>query len=601
MSQIALNHASLRYTEYPLLNDISLTIEPGERVAIVGRNGMGKSTLMHVLAGRTSLDTGELMIARGTCSSLFLQDDYPKLSGPIGQALIDHLDQHDVGSHYWSIQTALSSYLSQLCVDPEQDSQTLSGGQLRRAWLAFALAQEADIYFLDEPTNHLDIPTMQWLTQTLATTKATLILISHDRQFMQNLCTRYIDLEHGHIRDFSGRYEDFIKHREQSLAAEATAQKLANKVLAQEEAWIRQGIKARRTRNEGRVRNLKKLREEAKARRQHMGNLTLTQQKQAKTGKELISCDQVSIGYGDTLLIKSFDSILFRGDKIAIIGANGTGKTSLIRTLLSEQAPLHGIIEKRHDLTIRYFDQAKQILDGEQTIVNFVSAGRTHIPMGDSNLHIISYLNNFLFSHQQAQSKIHSLSGGEKNRVLLAYILSFTADILILDEPTNDLDLETLEVLENYLNESKLTLLFTSHDQYFINAVASTLWAINDKQLIQFDGSYDDWIIYNKERAQPAYKEAKAMQNKASTNQPNKKPKKLSYHEERTLKTLPDNIEKNETALTALHEAMSNPDFFKQDPDLIRDKQQQLEQLQQTIDAQYTQWEALIQKQNSLS
>jgi len=601
MPQIYLKDAYLRFSEHPILDHISLVIEPGERIAIVGRNGAGKSTLLQVLANQLALDSGELSIERHSHLAYFQQDHYPTITGSILEALIKQVDEESTGSHYWSIQNNIKKYLTELNIDLKAPAENLSGGQLRRAWLAFTLAQDAQVLLLDEPTNHLDLPTLKWLLQTLKQTTNTIILISHDRAFMQALCNRYIDIEHGKLSSYSGDYESFLKHREEAWAAQEIERKQAAKVLAQEEAWIRQGIKARRTRNEGRVRRLKSLREEAKARRTRLGSVKLTQQTPQLTGKELIVLTQCAIGYNDKCLINAFDSVIFRGDNIALIGANGTGKTSLIKTLLGEQEPLSGLIKKRHDLTISYFDQTKKQLDVEKTILDFVSHGRTHIDVGDESLHISSYLNQFLFSYKEALQKIKTLSGGQKNRVLLAHALSFSCDFLILDEPTNDLDIETLEVLENYLSESKTTLLFTSHDQYFINTVASTIWVIQpDKTLLQFDGSYDEWQRFQKEKQNIKIENTKkdsATGNKMVAKQ---QKTKLSYHEQRALDLLPKEIEKLEEQLEQVQNSMADPEFFKQEASAIKVQQEKLEALQKEIDEKYAQWEAISLKQEGL-
>jgi ATP-binding cassette subfamily F protein uup len=600
MPQLYLKDAYLRFSEHPILDHISLVIEPGERIAIVGRNGAGKSTLLQVLANQLSLDSGELVVERNTHIAYFQQDHYPIISGPVLEALISQLDEEATGSHYWSIQNNIKKYLTELGIDLEAHAENLSGGQLRRAWLAYTLAQDAQVLLLDEPTNHLDLPTLQWLSQTLKQTSCTIILISHDRAFMQALCRRYIDIEHGTLSSYSGDYESFLKHREEAWSAQEIERKQAAKVLAQEEAWIRQGIKARRTRNEGRVRNLKSLREQAKARRTRLGSVEIKQRDQQLTGKELMVITQCEIGYANKVLINAFDSVIFRGDNIALIGANGTGKTSLIKTLLSDQEPLSGDIKKRHDLRISYFDQTKHLLDPEKTILDFVSHGRTHITLNEESLHISSYLNQFLFSYKEALQKIKTLSGGQKNRVLLAYALSFECDFLIFDEPTNDLDIETLEVLENYLSETKVTLLFTSHDKYFINTVASTLWVIQpDKTLLQFDGSYDDWAQYQK--AQLALTKEKTQKDKTSAPKTTQKKKaKLSYNEQRALELLPQEIEKLEEKMEVLQNEMADPEFFKQDQESLKKNQESLEALQKEIETKYEQWEAITLKQNGL-
>jgi ATP-binding cassette subfamily F protein uup len=599
MPQIYLKDAFLRFSEHPILDHVSLVIEKGERIAIVGRNGAGKSTLLQVLAATTPLDSGEMKMERNTHLAYFLQDHYPKIQGPILEALIDQLDEEVAGGYYWSIQNNIRKYLTELGIDLEAKAENLSGGQLRRSWLAYTLAQEAEILLLDEPTNHLDLQTLEWLLQTLKQSSKTLILISHDRAFMQALCNRYIDLEHGKLASYPGTYEDFITHREEAWAAQEVARKQAEKFLAQEEVWIRQGVKARRTRNEGRVRRLEGLRNEAKARRSHLGSVTILQSQSQMTGKELIVLDQCVVGYGDKTLIQAFDSIIFRGDKIALIGANGTGKTSLIKTLLGQMPPLSGQVQRRYDLKTSYFDQAKQVLDVEKSIVDFVSQGRTHISVGEESIHINSYLNQFLFTYKEAQQKIKVLSGGQKNRVLLAYALSFSCDFLVLDEPTNDLDIETLEVLENYLSETKTTLLFTSHDQYFINTVASTLWVIQeDNTLLQFDGSYDDWAQFKKNQAS-ASKGSASKEKQETLKATQKKVVKLSFNDQRALEMLPQEIEKLEAQIEAITQQMAQPDFFKQSPDAIKTTQESIGKLQQEVERKYAAWEAITLKQGA--
>jgi ATP-binding cassette subfamily F protein uup len=598
MPQIYLKDAFLRFSEHPILDHVSLVIEKGERIAIVGRNGAGKSTLLQVLAATTPLDSGEIKMERNTHLAYFLQDHYPKIQGPILEALIEQLDEEVAGGYYWSIQNNIRKYLTELGIDLEASAEKLSGGQLRRAWLAYTLAQEAEILLLDEPTNHLDLQTLEWLLQTLKQSSKTLILISHDRAFMQALCNRYIDLEHGKLASYPGTYEEFITHREEAWAAAEVARKQAEKFLAQEEVWIRQGVKARRTRNEGRVRRLKSLREEARARRSHLGSVTILQSQSQMTGKELIVLDQCVVGYGDKTLIQTFDAIIFRGDKIALIGANGTGKTSLIKTLLGEMPPLSGQVQRRHDLKTSYFDQSKQVLDVEKSIVDFVSQGRTHISVGEESIHINSYLNQFLFTYKEAQQKIKVLSGGQKNRVLLAYALSFSCDFLVLDEPTNDLDIETLEVLENYLSETKTTLLFTSHDQYFINTVASTLWVIQpDNTLLQFDGSYDDWAEFKKNQIS-ASKVSVSKEKQEAPKASQKKVVKLSFNDQRALEMLPQEIEKLEAQIEAITQQMAQPDFFKQSPDVIKTTQESIGKIQQEVESKYAAWEAIIAKQS---
>lgn len=588
MSLIKCHQASFSFGDKPILDNVSFTIEHRDRIVILGRNGAGKSTLLKLIEGEHIPEQGS--IERNHITIAKMEQSVPRnLHGTILQFVLSAHESHDD----WQETYQAQAVISKLGLDETAELSALSGGQIRRALLAKALVNEPDILLLDEPTNHLDIDSILWLEQFIKNYPKTVITITHDRAFMQQIANRIFELDLGKLITWDGSYNDFLKHKEHVLHAEALEQAKFDKKLAAEEVWIRQGIKARRTRNEGRVRALKTMRQQRASRLQRDGKMTIEQQRVDYSGKQVFDIQELSVSYADQKLIHEFTSLIVRGDKIGIIGANGSGKSTLIQCLLGERAPDSGQVRLGSNINMAYFDQHRSRLDPDKTAIDAIADGREFIEVNGKRKHIISYLQDFLFTPEKARSLVSSLSGGERNRLMLAAILAKPSNLLILDEPTNDLDQESLELLEEFLLEYQGTLLLVSHDRALLNNVVTSTWVFEANGHIQeYVGGYDDW----QRQKQPDLKQST---NKKTVVKPaSKKPGKLSYKEQRELEQLPDTIQTLEQQIDTLQNRFCEPDYYQQDADLIQQEQQQLATLEQQLDTAFERWQQLEEKKS---
>jgi ATP-binding cassette subfamily F protein uup len=633
MALLSLKQITVSYGGPNLLDGVDLQLERGERVCLVGRNGAGKSTLMKLIAGEIHADSGEMVgqqsikIARleqevpvGTEGSVFdvvaqgLGDIAPLLVNyhhilhqletdmDNAEALLKKLEQaqHKLeAADGWTVEQRVETVISKLSLNADADFNSLSGGMKRRVLLAQALVKAPDILLLDEPTNHLDIASIAWLEEFLKSYGGTLLFITHDRTFLQALATRIIQLDRGRLSSFPGDYANYLQKREEMLAAEAEQNAQFDKKLAQEETWIRQGIKARRTRNEGRVRALEKMRNERSQRREKQGTAQMQLQEADKSGKVVIKADNITQTYENRSLFENFSSLIQRGDRIGIIGPNGCGKSTLLSILLGRNSPTAGEVTLGTNLEVAYFDQLRSQLDEEKTVIDNVGQGSDHVDVNGSRKHIIGYLQDFLFTPERARTPVKALSGGERNRLLLAKLFTQPANLLVMDEPTNDLDAETLELLEELLMGYSGTLLLVSHDRSFLNNVITSCIVFDDDgQLREYVGGYDDWQRQRQQdlAAKTANKkpEAKVL----AAKKPEKKKSALTYQESLDLKALPAEIEKMEEQQQQLNEQMSEAGFYKGPQAEIDQVQQQSAALAQQLEQAYARWEALEEKQN---
>ncbi len=626
MSLIRLRNIHVSFGGPAILEAISMSIDSGERLCLLGRNGTGKSTLLKIISGEVKAESGELEFKQNLKLAVLDQEPRGNLEGSIFdivamglgdnakylqdyhhalhnfsennndqtiaelQRAQDQVDIHNA----WQLNQQVEEVLSRMQLDGDADYGSLSGGMKRRVLLAKALVIKPDILLLDEPTNHLDLTAIQWLEEQLLNYKGALMFITHDRSFMRRLSTRIIELDRGELTSYPGNYDTYLRRKAEALHAEEVANAHFDKKLAQEEVWIRQGIKARRTRNEGRVRALEKMRNERSARRQQVGKVSMVTTQAQRSGKLVAEAENVSFDYEDKPLIQGLNTTILRGDKIGIIGPNGAGKTTLLRLLLGDLKPTSGNIQIGTKLEVAYFDQFRAQLDDNASVIDNLSQGREFVEINGNRKHVIGYLQDFLFAPERARSPVSMLSGGERNRLLLAKLFSKPSNILVLDEPTNDLDIETLELLEELVMEYKGTVLVVSHDREFVNnVVTSTLVFEGDAQINEYVGGYDDWLkqAAHSNNAQQK-KPEKGAEKKAV---PDKKAsaKKLSYKEQRELETLPAQIEQFEEEVELLQNTMSQEDFYKQDKIEIKKIQQQLADTQEKLSFCYNRWEQL--------
>ena len=601
MSLLSLKNLSFAWGGPLLLDQVNLEIDRGERIGLLGRNGTGKSTLMKLIAGEIEQDDGEIVRSTGLKIARLEQEVPQGSAGKIydivsaGLQLTDDMVQ---SLEDWKVDQAVNQVLSRMKLDGEVLFDTLSSGMKRRVLLAKALVREPDILLLDEPTNHLDVDSISWLERFLKGYQGTLIFVTHDRVFLQALANRIIEIDRGKLFDWTCDYSTFLKRKEAALDAEEKQNALFDKKLAEEEVWIRKGIKARRTRNEGRVRALKKMREEFKQRRKKIGNVRLQASSADRSGLLVIEATDVSFSYDDQPIVKDFDNLISRGDKIGIIGRNGTGKSTLLKLLLGKLSPQSGTIRHGTNLEIIYFDQLREQIEEEKTVVENVGEGKETLQINGKPKNIYGYLQDFLFTPERARRPARFLSGGERNRLLLAKIFKHPSNLLILDEPTNDLDSETLELLEELLLDYQGTILLVSHDRAFLNnVVTSTLVFEGEGQIKEYAGGYDDYIRQS-EQAVPneeEEKESKQKKPEPEKSQSSQK-KKLTYKEQKELESLPEKLEQLETRQAEIHEQMVDPGFFKQDGDEISKVNQELEELNQELTQAYTRWEELEER-----
>ncbi len=599
---ICLNEVSIGFRGPPLLDEVTCQIEPGQRIGLLGRNGSGKTTLMRILAGVVVPDHGHCAVSPGIKVALLSQEVPQNLQGRIRDLVLSDLKTNESDeSIVWKLQQRANRLLSWMNLDGNLEVGALSSGMKRRVLLARSLVSEPDVLLLDEPTNHLDINAIGWLEDFLLRWPATLMFVTHDRTFLRRLATRILELDRGRLFDWSCDYDTFLVRKEAALAAEEKQNTLFDKKLAEEEAWLRQGIKARRTRNEGRVRALKQMRLERSNRRETLGTAKLELQSAERSGTLVAKVDRISFGYGERTIVRDFSATIMRGDKIGVIGPNGVGKTTLLQLVLGQLAPQMGTVRLGTNLQIAYFDQLRQQLDEEATVQDNLGAGGETLSINGGSRHVLGYLQDFLFTPERARTPMRFLSGGERNRLLLARLFSKPANVLVLDEPTNDLDTETLELLEERLVAFDGTILLVSHDRTFLNNVVTSTIAFDVGGVREYVGGYDDWIRQrpgpagvNGEGRPPRVKEKP----RSSSEQPLSGKRRLAYHEKRELELLPVTIEMLEAKIAELHNIMAQPEFYKQPSIEIAGKRTRLNDLHQQLNAAYGRWEVLEQLAN---
>lgn len=624
MSQlITLDNVSLAYGLDPLLDKVKLQISKGERICLIGRNGAGKSSLLKIIEGVMLPDSGtvwrkpQLRIARleqelprditatvydyvseGLEETGKLLKEYHAITHRLAHEHVDNdfvlLEkvQHKIDAcNGWQYEQQINTILTRLDLDAERKVNELSGGWQRRVALAKALVALPELLLLDEPTNHLDIEAIQWLEDQLLAWGCGLLFITHDRALLQRLATRIIELDRGNLTSWPGDYENFLRRKEEMLHAEAMQNADFDKKLAQEEVWIRQGIKARRTRNEGRVRALEAMRLQRSKRREVQGKAAFNVNEAEKSGQLVVEAQNVQHSFNDKIIIKDFSVRIMRGDKIGLIGPNGVGKSTLLNILLGKLIPQSGVVTQGTKLQIAYFDQQRAALDLDKTVVDNVAEGNEFIEINGQRKHIMSYLTDFLFTPQRARTPVKALSGGECNRLLLAKLFSKPANLLVMDEPTNDLDIETLELLEELLGNYEGTLLLVSHDRAFLdNVVSSTLVFEGNGVIQEYIGGYQDWLKQKNDVVKTAT--TKVVSQKVVA-EPNKKNSKLSFKEQRELSELPKLIENLEKEQQELQQLISSPEFYKQDQTNITASLNKMKQIEQDLQVYYTRWEEL--------
>ncbi|MDC0181556.1 ATP-binding cassette domain-containing protein [Candidatus Thioglobus sp.] len=606
MPLITLDNISLRFSEKVILDEINATIHKGDKIGLIGRNGEGKSTFLKLLAGLISADDGDLKIQNRTTIS-YLEQQPPEDNtdtlfnivahglGDTGKVLANYHDALKEGNDLksselqeqiesedlWHYLHKIETILNRFQLDSDTQLSTLSGGWKRRVMLAKAIIQEPDILLLDEPTNHMDITAILDLEKMLKDFHGTLLLISHDRSFVKGIVNKIFDLDRGRLSVFDCGYQDYLKRKENLLNSEELENARFNKKLAQEETWIRQGIKARRTRNEGRVRALEAMRKKFINTRKRQGRVKIhTLEDEKRVSKIVFEVKNISYSIKELELVKEFSLLVLKGEKIGIIGGNGSGKSTLIKLLLDELEPCKGNIRRSKTIQLAYFDQMRETLDPNLKAMDFVSGGKDHIDINGKSKHVIGYLRQFLFTGKQAMAPIKMFSGGEKNRLMLAKILSQPANLLVLDEPTNDLDVETLELLEEMLVDYEGTLILISHDRTFLNNIVSSTIVMEGNAIIeQYNGGYDDYILQKDD-----IKKSKTSGHQSVKFKPKKSSQKLSYNDQQLLKSLPGNIEDLENEISMAQKLLSDPDFY-QNPDAqnltinLKSMEQELEQL----------------------
>ncbi|MEN4983388.1 ATP-binding cassette domain-containing protein [Acinetobacter modestus] len=628
MAYITLRDVHLAFGGPALLDGANFNLERGERVCLIGRNGEGKSTLLKLIEGSLLPDTGEVSIQNGLTVSMLAQD-VPMDSGKVADIVADGAgeaatvlkDYHEASDACvlgdmeacdrmgmlqhkldqldgWALENKVNTILGKMGLDPNADLADLSGGRKRRVLLARALLTQPDVLLLDEPTNHLDVESIEWLEKFLLDqNNLTLLFISHDRSFVDSIATRIVELDRGVLRGYEGNYSRYLELKAQQMEAEEKQNALFDKKLAEEEAWIRQGIKARRTRNEGRVRALKDLREQSKARRSQQGKVSMATQEAHRSGKLVFEIENLSVSYGEQPLIKDFSAIVLRGDRIGLVGDNGVGKTTLIKAILGE-IEHSGAVKTGTQLEVAYFDQLRNALDLEKTVMANVSEGSDFVDVNGNRRHIYSYLQDFLFSPERARTPVKALSGGERNRILLAKLLLKPSNLIVMDEPTNDLDMVTLELLEEMLSDYKGTLLLISHDRAFMDNVVTSTWVFDGKGNIdEYIGGYQDYLEQRPDQKVVDQKsdvkkaQAKAEAAAAAASAPKKV--KLSYKDQRELEQLPAEMEKLEKEQAELSAKLADGSWFVSDANAATLASQRLAEIEESLLEKLERWDIL--------
>ncbi|MET0066366.1 MAG: ATP-binding cassette domain-containing protein [Candidatus Thiodiazotropha sp.] len=626
MPLITLRNIHLSFGEAPLLDGVNLNIDRGERICLLGRNGAGKSTLMKVILGEQVADDGERVVASGVRLARLIQEVPVGMGGSVFEVVADgigHLAdklkayhqishqlaesgdsslleglsraQHELeAADGWQLEQRVETVLSRLGLDADAEFGALSGGLKRRVLLAQALVMEPDLLLLDEPTNHLDISAIDWMEEFLLGYPGAILFVTHDRAFLRRLATRILELDRGALTDWPGDYANFLRRKEERLNAEALANERFDKKLAEEETWIRQGIKARRTRNEGRVRALKAMREERQQRREQTGKAQMQLTAGERSGKLVVEVEGIDYAWDGEPIIRDLSTTIMRGDRVGIIGPNGSGKTTLLNLLLGRLQPDSGRVKLGTNLQVAYFDQLRGQLDEERSVQDNVGGGSDKVEVGGRSKHIIGYLQDFLFTPERAQAPVKALSGGERNRLLLAKLFTRPANVLVLDEPTNDLDVETLELLEELLVDYNGTLLLVSHDREFLdNAVTSCLVFEGAGRVMESVGGYSDWEATRKRQQPSARPPEPSDKPKAVAQKAKPKPAKLSYKDQRELDALPQHIESLESQLEALQQRLADPELYRSQADQVAQLQQQSDRLQTELEQAYERWESL--------
>jgi len=630
MSLIRFDQLTLAFGDHVILRDADLAIEPGERVCLIGRNGAGKSTTLQLISGELEHDQGEIVRSTNLVVSQLAQSlpdardqlvrdvvrsglvDIEKLLEKYKEQATLKLDKHGlrdlealhakIDAHDgWHIDQRVEETISDLDIPADKKMNELSGGWRRRVALARALVQKPDLLLLDEPTNHLDIATIKWLEDRIYSYPGAVLFITHDRAFLQRLATRIVEIDRTKLTNWPGDYRNFLIRKEKALEDEQTANARFDKKLGQEEEWIRQGIKARRTRNEGRARALIEMREEHAKRIKPDSQARIYIEEAEQSGRKVIRARNVSYRYDDAPLIDNFSIKIMRGDRIGLIGNNGVGKTTLLRLLLGELEPQSGTIKHGTNLEVGYFDQLRQTLDLEKSVAYNVGEGRTYIKLNGKDRHIVGYLKGFLFGPKRSMMPVKALSGGERNRVILAKLFTRPANLLVLDEPTNDLDIETLEVLEARLCEFDGTLIVVSHDREFLdNVVTSTIVFEKDGAIQQYVGGYKDWLRQGQQLAETDSPTKTAERKQAAAQRRRAKaPTKLSYKDQRELDQLPAEIESMEAHITTLQTAAADPEFYSQDPATVQEKLKELADAEAQLEQHVERWSELESLQES--
>lgn len=600
---LTLQDAELAFGDQPLLDHANLTVMDGERIGVIGRNGTGKSSLLRVIAGADKLDDGSKTVMDGLGIAYVEQEPFLPEANTLRESLIwrGKLNEENDEQIKWRQIARLDEYLHRFELDGDRPLQGASGGEKKRAALALAFTQNKDLLLLDEPTNHLDIDAILILEELIKSEyrgSKSLMVITHDRAFLDSVSTRIIELDRGVLRSYPGNFEAYENRKEQELAAEDIARRKFDKFWAQEEVWIRKGIEARRTRNEGRVRRLERLREERAARRDRLGQINLNIDAGMKSGKIVAELEKVSLAFGDKIIVKDLNFRLLRGDRLGLVGHNGVGKSTLISLILGKRQPDSGTIKLGTNLQIAYFDQLRAQLDPNKTVAETISPGSEWIEVGGSKKHIMAYLGDFLFPPRRANVPVSNLSGGERNRLLLARLFALPANLLVLDEPTNDLDIDSLELLEQTLQNYPGTLILVSHDRRFLDNVVTEVLAPEGNGLWrEYVGGYSDWQHY-KPKIESVVKKAETV-DKVVSKKPKQTKIKLSYKENKELETLPEHLMQLEAERDELISLMSESDYYStHSPQEIKEQNEKIQFLENKINQSYLRWEELENKRS---